>query len=251
MSTPCRSETHIHTATLSGLPLPIAPEEEDPPPEVILLMKHLTESPVTSRDIRISTQQDPVLSSVLRNVRLGWPNSPDSALSPFYSCRYELLVQDECLLWGSRVIVPPLGRKEVFNELHEAHPGISRMKALARMYVWWPGLDKDIEESVRLCRECQVNQASLPVAPLHPWQWPSQPWSRLHIDYTGPICGRMILLVVDAHSKWMEAFPVTTASSATTIERLRQVFAQLGLPETVVSDNAAFSQVRNSSVTWN
>ena len=116
----------------------------------------------------MGTQQDPVLSSVLRNVRQGWSNSPDSALSPFYSRCYELSVQDGCLLWGSRVIVPPSGRKAVLNELHEAQPGISRMKALARMYVWWPGLDKDIEESVRLCRECQVNQASPPVAPLHP-----------------------------------------------------------------------------------
>ena len=117
-------DTHSHSNAdaLSRLPLPIAPEEEDPSPEVILLMKHLVESPVTSQDIRISTQQDPVLFSVLRNVRLGWPNSPDSALSPFYSRRYELSVQDGCLLWGSRVIVPPSGRKEVLNELHESSP---------------------------------------------------------------------------------------------------------------------------------
>ena len=50
----------------------------------------------------------------------------------------------------------------------------------------------------------------------------------------------MILLVVDAHSKWIEAFTVSTASSATTIERLRQVFAQFQLPKTVVSDSAAY-----------
>ena len=103
------------------LPHPIATEEKDPPPEVILLMKHLVESPVTSRDIRMGTQQDPVLSSVLRNMRQGWPNSPDSALSPFYFRRYELSVQEGCLLWGSRVIVPPSGRKAVLNELHEGH----------------------------------------------------------------------------------------------------------------------------------
>ena len=48
----------------------------------------------------------------------------------------------------------------------------------------------------------------------------------------------MILLVVDTHSKWVEAFVVTTASSVT--EKLRQVFAQFGLPKTVVSDNAAY-----------
>ena len=119
------------------------------------------------------------------------------------------------------------------------------------MYIWWPGLDKDIEESIHLCREYQVNQASPPVAPLHPWQWPSRPWSRLHIDYAGPICGRMILLVVEAHSKWIDAFPVTIASSATTIEKLWQVFAQFGLPETVISVNAAILQAKDLSPTWN
>ena len=82
-------DTHSHSNTdaLSTLPLPTALEEEEPPPEVILLMRHLAESAVTSRDIRMGTQQNPVLSSVLRNVRLGWPNSTDSALSPFYSRR--------------------------------------------------------------------------------------------------------------------------------------------------------------------
>ena len=28
------------------------------------------------------------------------------------------------------------------------------MKALARSFVWWPGIDLDIEESVRLCEVC-------------------------------------------------------------------------------------------------
>ena len=29
--------------------------------------------------------------------------------------------------------------------LHEGHPGISKMKALARSYVRWPKIDSDIE----------------------------------------------------------------------------------------------------------
>ena len=46
-----------------------------------------------------------------------------------------------------------------------------------------------------------VKSTRLPAkAPRHPWQWPSRPWGRIHIDYAGPIKGKMILVIVDAHS---------------------------------------------------
>ena len=67
-------------------------------------------------------------------------------------------------------------------QLHEGHPGIARMKSLARMYVWWPGINKDIEQAVQKCAECQLHQATPPPAPLHPWVWPKRPWARLHLD---------------------------------------------------------------------
>ena len=43
------------------------------------------------------------------------------------------------------------------------------MKSLARTFVWWPGLDKDIEQTVAHCTECQRNRPLPPTAPLHPW----------------------------------------------------------------------------------
>ena len=42
-----------------------------------------------------------------------------------------------------------LVRKAVLQEIHEAHPGICRMKSLARGYVWWPKLDLDLEAEVK------------------------------------------------------------------------------------------------------
>lgn len=75
--------------------------------------------------------------------------------------------------------------------------------------------------------------------PISPWEWPGKPLTCIHIDYAGPFLGEMFLLAVDAHSKWLEDFPVHTANSATTTEHLREVFSTHGLSHTVTSDNAA------------
>ncbi|XP_038635087.1 uncharacterized protein K02A2.6-like, partial [Scyliorhinus canicula] len=139
--------------------------------------------------------------------------------------------------WGARVIVPAQGRQAILTELHHRHPGVSKMKMLARSYVWWPGLDTDIAALVRRCQECQQRQRVPPAAPLHPWEWPGRPWTRLHIDHACPFMGSMFLVIVYAHSKWLDVHRVNTASTASTIEMLRASFATHGLPEVLVSDN--------------
>ena len=48
------------------------------------------------------------------------------------------------------------------------------------------------------------------------------------------------LIVIDAHSKWIEATFLSSATSAATIEFLRSLFARFGIPSTVVSDNATY-----------
>ena len=96
-----------------------------------------------------------------------------------------------------------------------------------------------VEQMVRQCHMCQQNRATPPRAPLQPWSWPKQPWSRLHIDFAGPLHDRMFLIVIDPHSKWMEVFPTSSSTSFATIQRLRTLFAQFGIPRTVVSDNGS------------
>ena len=137
------------------------------------------------------------------------------------------------------MVVPPQVREEVMLELHEAHPGMARMKSLARQYVWWPGIDADLEQKVKTCKVCQSTCNSLAPVPLHPWEWPRQPWSRVHADYAGPFMGQMFLLLVDAHTKWMDIHIVPSATSQLTIEKMKKTFATLELPEMLVTDNGS------------
>ena len=62
-------------------------------------------------------------------------------------------------------------------------------------------------------------------------------WSHWHIDFTGPIAGKMILVVIDARLKWIKAYPMNTANVTTTIQQLKQLFAQLGILQSKVSRN--------------
>lgn len=170
----------------------------------------------------------------------GWKDNYEDALSPYWQHKDELSLLDECVLWGNRVIVPVVGREQVHDLLHDGHPGITKMKSIARQVVWWPSIDADLTNRVQCCEACQLNQKSATTAPLHTWEWPKKPWSRLHIDHAGPVEGKILLIVIDAHSKWIEALPVTSTSSAATIQVLRNLFAVHGIPELIISDNGTF-----------
>ena len=59
---------------------------------------------------------------------------------------------------------------------------------------------------------------------------------RIYTDYA-EIEGYQVLVIIDIHSKWIEAIPFKTATAATAIEALRKLFASFGLPEEIISDN--------------
>lgn len=110
------------------------------------------------------------------------------------------------------------------------------MKALAHSYVW-SKIDVEIKVKVKQCNQCQFSRPSSPVVPMHLWDWPECPWQCIHLDYAGPFMEKMFLIVIDAHSKWMEVEIVNSSTAQATIEHLKASFARLGLPEVVVTDN--------------
>ena len=232
------TKVHSNADGLSRLPLLTeAKDEEVVDPVGVFNLMQFDPLPVTVDNVRRETQRDPVLAQVHEMTRKGWPNNHDPVLNPYFVHKDEITLQSGCLMWGIRVIIPPKLRPQVLKELHQGHMGVVKMKALARSYTWWPGIDKEIELSAKSCPGCQLVQREPSTVPVHPWEWPSLPWQRIHIDFAGPFLNSMFLVVVDAHSRWLEIEKMNTTTSAKTIETLQKLFARYGVPAQLVSDN--------------
>ena len=231
------TKAHANVDGLSRLPLHVVTCEGFSPDVEEFNLSQLNHLPVTAKQVKRETVSDPVARRVLQFVQEGWPPEIPEQFKQYWSVREELSVEAGCLFRGVRVVVPPKFRSKLLSQLHSDHPGVFKMKAVARGYFWWPGLDKDIENLVTNCLPCQTVKRAPPVTTLHPWVWPTRPWQRVHLDFAGPFQGSMFLVIVDAHSKWPEVFIMSSTTTSKTISRLRQTFAAYGLPEQVVTDN--------------
>ena len=92
---------------------------------------------VTGVEIADFTKKDEVLVKVYEYTSSGWPNHcSDPAIKPYSNRSEYLSLEDSCLLWGRREVIPLKLQGHLLDELHECHPGMCRMKAIARSFVW-------------------------------------------------------------------------------------------------------------------
>ncbi len=184
---------------LSRLPLSDNKDEKVPPGDILLLESN--NRPLSVEEICKETSKDVILSKVRYWTWHQWPNTELSEeFKPYQRKKTEISVHKDCLLWGNRVIAPEVTRKTFLSLLHANHPGIVAMKSCARSYVWWPNIDKDIEDCVNHCSKCQMSANSPPKAPNQTFTKSQNPWSTLHVDFAGPFKGKTFLIVVDAMS---------------------------------------------------
>ncbi|XP_037300721.1 uncharacterized protein K02A2.6-like [Manduca sexta] len=183
------------------------------------------------KELKLQTSKDPVLSRILSFLRDGWPRDCDiEEFRPYFNRKDELYEELSCVLWGHRLLIPVKCREKVLRMLHEPHMGIVKSKAMARSYVWWPGLDEEIE---RMCRSCEICAAQADAPPRQTpsmWPWPNHPWTRLHLDFMGPIFGKTYLIVVDATSKWTELFHMSNTTGPKVIDKLCELLADGAYP---------------------
>lgn len=185
------------------------------------------------------TRRDPILSKVCMWVLDGFPkNRPDNLqpdLIAYWNRRDTLNLELDCLTWGNRVIIPSNLRNRVLDLVHASHIGTAGMKAVARSFIYWPGLDQDINLIAKACSSCNKYGKSLPANPEHPWIRTTKPWQRIHVDFAD-FGGKKWFLLQDSFTKWPEIVRMDLTTTGDTIRVMRDIFSRFGIPFTVVSD---------------
>ncbi|KIH67346.1 integrase core domain protein [Ancylostoma duodenale] len=158
-----------------------------------------------------------------------------------YDPRQKIVVAADACDYGSGCVISHRYadelRPKVLKELHIGHPGIVRMKKLARSDVYWPNIDSDCEDMVRRCTNCQEAAKNPMKVSLKTWLSPTRVWQRVHVDFAGPLQEIYNLVVVDAFSKWPGMIEMSNISATKTVKALKSLFARYGSPQTIVSDN--------------
>jgi transposase InsO family protein len=191
-------------------------------------------SMLDTQDLVSHTRKCPELRRLAEAIRTGCFNEPD--VRCYKAISDELSVQDGLVIRGSRLVVPISLRAKAVNAAHGVHLGIVRTKSLLREHYWWPGLDKMVEDKVGKCQVCRMAKPQNRNFRTH-WPRPEGPWTRVHVDFAGPIEGQYLLVIVDAYSGYPEVHLTKDMLSSTVVSRLRRTFSQLGVPNQLVSDN--------------
>ena len=185
--------------------------------------------------------KDPVISTVMRHVREGWPSKnteTNDKVSKFRKLSDSLSTCHGCLIHGSSVVIPQSLQSKVLDLLHLKHFDMERMKQLARTAVYWPGIDVAIEMASRRCDSCDEHQNKPSKPPVHPRMLPEKPWSRFYLDHAINFMVKDWLVTTDACSKYPCIHPTSSTSTRTTLDLLEWDFAHFGFPHTLVTDNA-------------
>ena len=107
---------------------------------------------------------------MLRNqILTGWPDSISELpklLRAYHTFADELSISDDFVFKGSCIVVPSDVRTDMLDRIHSSHIGINGCIRRAREALFWPGMAKQIHDSVGRCRVCQEYETNIAKEPL-------------------------------------------------------------------------------------
>ena len=203
------------------------------------ILIYLPASDARLDEIRSELKKDEILKVVIHHVEHGWPENRRDVygqMVKFWNERGNLTVHEGLLLRGKQIVIPSSLRTDVLRHLHDGHQGITKTRENANSSVWWPGLSKDIEKTVKNCVVCEKYRRER-VEPMKGTEFPERPWSRVGADFFFHK-GSTYLLMIDYYSRDVEICQVTKkVDTGETISKMQKAFSRQGIPDTLFSDN--------------
>ena len=142
-----------------------------------------------------------------------------------------------------RPLVPKSLRNLVVNLFHhQDHPSAREsIRRIAAEY-YWPCLKNDVNYFVKTCHPCQKGKQSPTINPgTGHFDVPDKRFSTIHLDVVGPLPEsegmRYILAIFCRSSRWLECYPMRSASSAECCKAFLEWTSRYGLAKSAVSDN--------------
>jgi len=216
--------------------------------------KTLTFSDEKLETFQNETRNDPVLGKVIGYQAQNWPKSINCGgeLNHFFKLRNDIEFDNGLLYYDNRLIVPTKLRSFILKLLHETHLGINKINKTVNSLFYWPGIKSDVRNTVLSCNICQKFQRSKNNDPLKSSVIPDFPFHKIAADIA-EFDSALYLIVVDYYSRWIEAIRIGNKNSSTIINKLKEIFARFGIPDTLIADNVPFNsfEMRNFAEKWN
>ncbi|XP_062614532.1 uncharacterized protein K02A2.6-like [Saccostrea cucullata] len=198
---------------------------------------------MTLDEIQKASDKDVLIRDIRDAVRSGswvvFKKSTRPDWQSVYKLKDELTVSHTgIVLRKDKLFVPHSLRKHVISLAHEGHQGIVKTKSLLREKVWFPGIDKQVESTLKNCLPCQVTTETKHLEPLKMSPLPSGPWTELSMDFCGPFpSGDYLMVVMDEYSRYPIVDFLKSTSAKAVIPKLDKIFAEFGIPKVLKTDN--------------
>nr|CAH7737392.1 unnamed protein product [Callosobruchus chinensis] len=200
-----------------------------------IVEQHTPKAMRISQIIQESKADTQITEAVAKINSNSWEASDKNIYFPF---RLELSTFGPVILRGNRIVIPESLRNHTLELSHEGHPGETVMKRRLRAKVWWPLIDRQVENFVKQCRDCLLVSQPNRQPPMTRHKFPEGPWQCLAVDLLGPLPNQeSVFVVIDYYSRYQDIKFLRTTTATKIINYLNELFARFGIPKSIRSDN--------------
>jgi len=219
-----------------------APTIPSPREHVFEALETSTDRPMPDpvyEDIRRKTKLDADLQTLIEHIELGGTSALPSKLQVYDSFKDELTIEGGIIFRGLRAVIPLSFQSDMLNRLHAGHQGVNSSLRRARQAVYWPGMTEDITKKCQSCPTCLKDAPKQRKEELRSHHIPTKPWSKVGVDLF-EYAREHYVVIVDYTSDYFEFVKIRSQAAKDVIGAMKEVFARLGIPNLVQSDNASY-----------